>query len=504
MQIKKAKTMLAAIDIGAETGRLIIGHLNDNSLKLEELYRFPSLPSQANNHLYTDVNRIWRNIQSGLQKTAEIYKEQISSIGVDTWGVDFALLDSDSSLLGMPYHYRDSRTGTILQRAAEIFSLDEVYFRTGNQLLPFNSLFQLFATKLYEPEVFECVSTLLMLPDLFHFWLCGHMSSEFSNATTTQCYDQINKCWAVELLEKFDIPCDLFQPVSLSGTQTGKILPGLAKSLGIPSYNVILPATHDTSSAIIAVPASGEDYLYISSGTWSLVGVELEKPLITAESLAANITNEGLHGGKTSFLKIVPGMWMLQQCKSEWQALNKNYTYSELTELAMSTCKHGALVDLTDEIFLSPGKMVSRIQDYCQASGQNIPASDGEIVRCILESLSCLYRCLLNDFENILKKQLDVIHIIGGGSRNQLLNQMTADNCNRTVISGPEEATAAGNILIQAMGLGLLDNVSNIRQIIRNSFQPISWQPQHTDQWDERFSYYTKICIKMQKVLTSN
>lgn len=504
MQINKAKKKLAAIDIGAETGRVIIGHMNENSLKLEELYRFPSLPSQSNKHLYTDVNRIWTNIQSGLQRTADMYKEQISSIGVDSWGVDFALLDSDSSLLGMPYHYRDSRTGTILQRAAEIISLDELYFRTGNQLMPFNSLFQLFATKLQEPEVLERASTLLMLPDLFHYWLCGHKSSEFSNATTTQCYDQINECWAAELLEKFEIPSNLFQSVSLPGTQIGEILPGLAKSLGIPSYNVILPATHDTSSAIIAVPASREDYLYISSGTWSLVGLELEKPLITDESLAVNITNEGLYGGMTSFLKIVPGMWMLQQCKSEWQALSKNYTYAELTELAMTTGRHGALVDVTDETFLLPGKMVLRIQDYCQASGQNIPTREGEIVRCIIESLSCLYRSLLNDFERILKKRLDVIHIVGGGSRNHLLNQMTADNCNRTVISGPEEATAAGNILIQAMGLGLLGKVSDIRQIIRNSFQPISWQPQHSDQWDERFSYYKGICIKMKKLENSN
>lgn len=340
-----------------------------------------------------------------------------------------------------------------------------------------------------------------MLPDLFHFWLSGHMSSEFSNATTTQCYDQINKNWAVELLQKFEISSNLFQPIDLSGYRAGKILPELAKSLDIPPYEVILPATHDTGSAITAIPASGEDYLYISSGTWSLVGVVIDKPIISKESLAANITNEGLPGGQTSFLKIVPGMWMLQQCKAEWQVQGKEYSYGQLTALAASARAFGPLVDVTDPIFLPPGNMVLRIQDYCQASGQNILTSDGEIVRCILESLASLYRSLLGDFERILNKQLDVIHIIGGGSRNQLLNQITADNCSRTVISGPEEATAAGNILIQAMGAGMLESVSDIRQIVKNSFRPMSWQPQHSEQWDERFAFYKDMCEKMRKVV---
>lgn len=497
----KEKALLAAIDIGAETGRVIVGHFGDDKLNLEEVHRFSSLPLQIDQHLYTDVHSIWKHIQTGLQKAAALYNEKIFSIGVDTWGVDFALMDSNNSLIGMPYHYRDSRTGTILQQAAEILSLDEIYFSTGNQLVPFNSLFQLLATKLQEPEIFNRASSLLMLPDLFHFWLSGHMSSEFSNATTTQCYDQINKNWAVELLQKFEIPSNLFQPIDLSGYRAGKILPELAKSLDIPHYEVILPATHDTGSAITAIPASGEDYLYISSGTWSLVGVVIDKPIISKESLAANITNEGLPGGQTSFLKIVPGMWMLQQCKAEWQVQGKEYSYAQLTALAASARAFGPLVDVTDPIFIPPGNMVLRIQDYCQASGQNILTSDGEIVRCILESLASLYRSLLGDFERILNKRLDVIHIIGGGSRNQFLNQITADNCSRTVISGPDEATAAGNILIQAMGAGMLESVSDIRQIVKNSFRPMSWQPQHSEQWDERFAFYKDMCEKMRKVV---
>jgi rhamnulokinase len=487
---QNAKSKLIAFDIGAESGRAIVGHFDGNQLSLEEMHRFSTLPVRVGENLYTDVLNIWGQIQVGLQKSAVAYGTQLESIGVDTWGVDYALLDGNDRLIATPYHYRDRRTDGILERAFARVPREEIYFQTGNQFMQFNTLFQLFAGRLQEPEVLASARSLLMLPDLLHFWLCGEKTTEFTNATTTQCFDQVHKTWAEQLLARFEIPAGIFQPISSPGSRLGRV----HAWLGCPRLPVILPASHDTGSAVTAVPVQEQNFLYISSGTWSLVGVELNEAVISDESLAANLTNEGNPCGRTCFLKVVPGMWLLQQCKHEWQKKGRAYSYTDLTALAMSAPAHGPVLDVTDPLFVAPGAMVPRVQQFCQESGQSVPQSDGEVARCILESLAHLYRSLLEDFEKVLGKQLGVIHIIGGGSKNTLLNQLTADNCTRPVIAGPEEATAAGNLLVQAMGLGYLGSMQDIRKVVRNSFELVTFAPAHTPQWDDAYAHYHEVC----------
>ena len=489
---KKGK--IVAFDIGAASGRTITGHFHDDRLVLEEIHRFPIYPVQLQDSLYIDVLNIWQQIQIGLQKSIEKYGSQIDSVGVDTWGVDYALLDKKSRLLSNPYHYRDNRTNAILERACEKVSLQDVYFQTGNYPLQFNTLFQLYTTRLEQPYLLDEANSLMMLPDLFNFWLCGEKATEYSIATTTQCFDQVQKKWAHPLLRKLDIPTGIFQQVLAPGTSLGKIHSRLTPDDNDASIQVILPACHDTASAVSAVPLDDPNYLYISSGTWSLVGVELSQPLLRTENMEAEFTNEGSPENITRFLKIVPGMWLLQQCKREWELAGKYYTYDDLTQIAAEVRTARSIIDVTDPLFTAPGPMCERIRYYCLQTGQCVPRTEGEMVKCILISLSFLYRSLLDNFETILQKRINVIHIIGGGSKNALLNQMTADNCSRPVIAGPQEATATGNILVQAMGLGYVNNLNEIRQIVKRSINPITFYPVSSQIWDEDYARYKKYC----------
>ncbi len=491
--IKKQNIQCLACDIGAESGRTILGNFDGKTLTLDETHRFLNSPVRVENHLYTDILHIWQQIQIGLSKSFQASPKSLQSIGVDTWGVDFALLDKNSQLLGNPYHYRDHRTDGLLNELFQIIPREEIYKRTGNQFMQFNTLVQLYAMTKQEADVIDAADILLMLPDLLHYWLCGEKTTEFCIATTTQCYDQIFGDWAIDLLDVCKIPTKLFSEISFPGKQIGFLhnwlFPdGLSKKIPI-----ILPASHDTASAITAVPVEDPDFLYISSGTWSLVGTELDRPLIILESLQKNLTNEGNPHGKTRFLKIVPGMWMIQQCKVDWQQKGCDYSYNDLTQMAAEAPDCGPILDVTSTEFLDPGGMVYRIQDYCQRSGQISPQSEGEVIRCVLESLAYLYKSLLDDFESVLNKRLNVIHIIGGGSRNYLLNQLVANITNRKVIAGPVEATAAGNILVQMMGLGHLNSLGEIRQVVRNSFHPIHYDPNPGEVWESGYRRYQRI-----------
>jgi rhamnulokinase len=481
-----------AFDIGAESGRAIIGRFNGERVSLEEVHRFPNGPVRVGDHLYTDILNIWTWIQEGIQKAYSRSGDNIHGIGVDTWGVDYALLDKNDRLLANPYHYRDHRTDGLMEQMFSIVPSERIYQQTGNQFMQFNSLIQLFAMKKQEPQLLGNAQTLLMLPDLLHFWLCGEKVSEFCNSTTTQCFDQQAGKWAVRLLEKFDLPAGIFQKITKPGTAIGSLhtwlTPGNSKRIPI-----ILPASHDTASAVTAVPVDQRDFLYISSGTWSLVGTELDQPVISEESLRKNLTNEGNPCGKTKFLKIVPGMWILQQCKYEWANRGITYSYDDLTQLAASATNRSPFIDVTSPEFLDPGLMVHRVQDYCRRSGQTVPTSDGEVVYCVLKSLACLYRSLLSDFEAVLGKDLPVVHIIGGGSRNSFLNQMTADITRKPVVAGPVEATAAGNILVQVMGIGYLSTMDDIRQVVHRSFKPLRFEPSSSAVWEDEYQKYLKV-----------
>jgi len=485
---------LIALDIGAESGRVMVGHLQDDRVTLEELRRFPTGAVQVGSSLYTDVLYIWGEIQSGLAQAAARYGDQLASVGVDTWGVDYALLGPGGNLLGNPHHYRDPRTDGILEKAFARVTREEIYSQTGNQFVAFNTLFQLLAAAGQEPELLSAAQTLLMLPDLFHYWLSGERVCEYTAATTSQCYDQLGQDWAWELLEAFGLPGGIFLPVTQPGTCLGPLRPELAGRLGVgQNLQVILPASHDTGSAVAAIPVSEPDFLYISSGTWSLVGVEIEQPIITPESLARNLTNEGGAGGRTRFLKIAPGMWVLQQCRQTWELQGQRYSYAELTQLASQAPAGGPLIDVSSDDFVFPGDFPARIRAYCEKTGQQAPQTVGEIVRCVLESMAVQYRLLLEDFESVLGRQLTVIHIIGGGARNELLNQMTADCTRRRVVAGPYEATALGNILVQAVGLGKFGSIQEIREVVRRSFQPQSYTPAAPDYWDERCQLFRQL-----------
>ncbi len=484
---------ILALDIGAESGRAILGHFDGKSIKLKETHRFSNNPVRVGNHLFTDVLHIWDQIQCGIKKGFHLSNSKLASVGVDTWGVDYSLLDKYGNLIQNPYHYRDHRTKTSFDDLFSIVSREDVYYQTGNQLIDFNTLFQLFATRQQEPNLLDNAKTLLMLPDLFNYWLCGEKTSEFCISTTSQCLDQSSNKWAFDLLNKLQIPPNLFQNISFPGTVLGNIHDWILPTSVHGSIPVILPSGHDTGCAVTSVPVETDNFMFISSGTWSLVGTELEKPFITKASLALNFTNEGNPCGRTRFLKIVPGMWLLQQCKKEWLEAGDDYSYEQLVGLAAQTPECGPIIDISSPEFLDPGEMTARIQSFCQKTGQSIPQTKGEVVRCILESLAYSYRSLLEGFETILAKKFDVIHIIGGGSRNILLNQLTANITQRDVITGPVEATATGNLLIQAMGLGYIDTLDDIRNVVRRSFPLQHFSPFKTEIWEDGYHRYKRL-----------
>ncbi|MBN1148263.1 MAG: rhamnulokinase [Anaerolineales bacterium] len=491
---------LLAFDLGAESGRAMVGHFDDERLTLEEIYRFANHPVRVGEHLYTDVLNLWAEMQTGLQKAVARSETGLTSVGVDTWGVDFALLDGQEHLLGNPFHYRDPQTRGTIARALEKVSFEEIYSQTGNQLMEFNTLFQLLALQRSAHPNLEAARSLLMLPDLLNFWLSGQKASELTIASTSQCFNLRQRSWATDLLARLDLPTNIFQAIVPSGTVIGQLHAWLAAQSGCEPIPVIAPACHDTGSAVAAIPVTSPHFMYISSGTWSLVGVELEQPLINAATLAANLANEGGVGERVRLLKIVPGMWLLQQCRSEWSHLGRSYSYDELTALGASAPLFGPLLVVNDEYFIAPGDMPARIQEFCRRTGQPAPQTEGQIVRSILESLALEYRACLDGLEALLDRPLDVIHIIGGGSRNRLLNQLTADVARRPVVAGPVEATVAGNLLAQAMGVGRLSSLEELRQVMRRSFEPQVFEPQPDDRWDEAYQLYRQLTIPRENL----
>ncbi len=482
-----------AIDLGAESGRVVVGRLEDDRLRLEEIHRFPNGPVRVNDSLFWDALRLWSEMQRGIALASQACGGDLASIGLDTWGVDFALLAADDSLLGNPYHYRDSRTNGMMEAAFREVPREEIYRQTGIQFMQLNSLFQLLAMVQAGSPILAAAKTFLNIPDLFNFWLTGRKASEFTIATTTQCYDPCACDWARPLLERLHIPADIFQPIVQPGEVLETLRPSLADELGCGPLKVIASASHDTAAAVAAVPASGADYIYLSSGTWSLMGIEIDRPIISAQSLEYNFTNEGGVSGTFRFLKNIMGLWLVQECRREWRREGQDLSYDEITRLAREAPAFGPLVAVSDSLFLPPGDMPSRIQSFCQKTGQRVPASRGEIARCALESLALEYRLVAERLDILRGRRLPVIHIIGGGSQNDLLNQFTADATGRTVIAGPVEATAIGNILVQAMALGILPSLAEGRALVRRSFDVKTFTPQNPSGWDEAYDKYLRL-----------
>lgn len=480
---------LVAFDLGAESGRAIVGSLSDARLSMKEVHRFPNQPVNVMAHLYWDILRLFHEVKEGLARAVEHGGKGVASLGIDTWGVDFALLGENDELLGNPYHYRDERTRGMMAEAWNRVSREAIFEQTGIQFMPINSLYQLLAVQRYQPRVLEQAGTWLMIPDLLNFFLTGQKLSEFTVATTSQMYNPRRRGWAVELLQALELPTAMLPPVVEPGTTIGTLLPQIRKELGAGPVVVVAPGCHDTASAVAAVPAEGEDYLYISCGTWSLVGTEVKEPLINADSLAANFTNEGGVGGTFRLLKNVAGLWLVQQCRRAWERVGEDLTYEELTQLASKAPAWKCLVNPDDERFLNPEDMPSALSQYCRETGQAIPETKGELVRCALESLALKYRWVLEKLEGMLGRKLSPIHIVGGGSRNWLLCQFTADCTGRPVLAGPVEATAMGNLLTQAMALGEVASLAQAREIVRQSTPIQVYEPddQAQESWDHAY-----------------
>lgn len=481
-------THYLAIDLGAESGRAILGALQDGHLALEEVHRFSNSPVRLPDGLHWDVLRLWSEIQAGIGQAAGKRKAKLSSIAVDTWGVDFALLDRQGVLLGNPYHYRDNRTDGMLQEAFRRVPRQAIFECTGIQFMQINTLYQLLSMALHKPSLFDAAQTFLTIPDLFNYWLSGQVTCEFTIATTTQCYDSRKGDWAWPVLEALGIPGHLFRPVIQPGTVIGPLLPAVAEETGTMGVPVIAPACHDTGSAVAAVPAENADFAWISSGTWSIMGAEAAQPGISAQTLEYNFTNEGGVFGTWRLSKNIMGLWLVQECKRTWALHGEELSYDKITRLAAEARPFLAAIDPDDGAFLHPGDMPARIQAYCQRTGQAVPQTKGEIVRTALESIALKYRWVLERLEDVVGRRLEPVHIIGGGTQNRMLSQLAADSLKRAVICGPVEATAIGNILLQAIALGHLGSLDQARAVVRNSYAPVIYEPTSQDGWEEAYA----------------
>jgi len=482
-----------AFDLGAESGRAIQGIIKDGNLALRELHRFPNLPVRLPHGLYWDTFRLFKEMQEGI-RIASREDVAIHGIGVDTWGVDFGLLGADGTLVENPRCYRDPRTDGILEAAFQVMPKEAIYKRTGIQFLQFNTLFQLFAMKQQGASGLPVAKTMLHMPDLLNYWLTGRAVSERTIASTSQFYDPVRQDWDRELLEIFGVNPSILAPLVDPGEHLGSVLPEIMEACHakqtIPVY---ASAGHDTACAVAAAPAQpGQDWCYISSGTWSLMGAELKAPVMNKRAMAHTFTNEVGIQGTIRFLKNIMGLWLLQECRREWSITERQFTYEELVESAQSAEPFVAIVD--PDAFLAPGRMPEKIQDYCRRTKQSIPDQPGQMTRVILESLAVCYRKVLHDLEEALGRRMEVIHILGGGSRNDVLNQYVADATERRVVAGPSEATAIGNILVQALGSGQLKDHEQAREVVRNSFGVKHFEPSGRAGWNiayERFRELT-------------
>jgi len=480
----------AAVDLGAASGRVTIGLFGGKKLRLEEVHRFPNSGVFIGKSLHWDVLRIWDEVLKGLSLAQEHAGHSLQSIGLDTWGVDFGLLAADDTLIGNPYHYRDSRTKDIFERAFSLVSREEIYAQTGIQFIRYNSLFQLLAMAEANAPQLSIARRFLNMSDLFNFFLTGQKVNEFTVSTTTQCYNPNEQKWCLDLLTVFGIPTEIFGKITAPGTVLGALLPKVAQRISMPSTPVVAVAGHDTACAVAAVPSLGDDHIYISSGTWSLMGIELDHPIITPESLAAGLANEGGVENKIRFLKNISGLWAVQECRRLWNSSGKKYSYDDLTELAAKASAFTSLILPNDNRFFAPNNMPAEIQAYCQETGQKPPMDKGAITRTILESLALEYRRMVEQIERITGKNFPTIHIIGGGAKNTLLNQFVANATGRTVLAGPTEASVIGNILVQAIAKGEIPSLAEGRKIVRESFDIKAYEPANQDAWDEAYARY--------------
>ncbi len=481
------KTYLA-LDIGAESGRAILGRLRSGVLSIEEVHRFSNDPVEYGGALHWDVARLWFEIRRALFVVQDL---PLDGIAVDTWGVDYALLGEGGRLLENPYHYRDRRTDGVMEQVFRLVPQDEIYQTTGIQFMPINTLYQLFSARLNTPRLLQTAERLITIPDLFHYWLSGNAVCEFTNATTTQMVDPRTRSWAGGLLERLGISPALPAPIVEPGAILGTVLPSVGPKLsGTP---VIAPASHDTGSAVAAISARGNT-AFLSSGTWSLVGIELDRPLVTAEAQRMNFTNEGGVCGTTRLLKNVMGLWMLQGCRKSLAERGVNHEYRDLVRIAVEEPAFQHLVDPDDARFLRPACMLTAIDSFCEDTDQPTPKSAGAYVRTVLESLALKYRRVIRNLESLTGVRIEQIRKVGGGAKNELLNRFVADASGKRVLAGPVEATALGNIAMQMLATGAASSLEESRRLIDRSFETLCFEPCDTAKWDERVDVFEQYC----------
>ena len=486
------------VDLGAESGRVIAGRFDGKRVALEPLHRFPNGPVSLGGTLRWDVLRLWSEIQEGLAKAAAGDYGNIISVGVDTWGVDYVLLSATGEMLGQPYHYRDPRTQGFPATAFTRVSRREIFAETGLQFLPFNTLFQLLAMQKKDRALLAAADKLLMMPDFFHWCLCGSRVTEFTNATTTQCYHP-SGAWAYDLLRKFELPAGIFPEVVMPGTKLGPLREEIAARAGLKRIDVVASATHDTGAAVAAVPTQHTGrptWAYISSGTWSLMGVEIEQAVLTDRALELNVTNEGGIDGTYRLLKNIMGLWLVQECRRAWERQGHTWDYTKLTQAAAQAKPFHSIVDPDSSAFLNPPSMPEAIQAWCREHGEPAPESEAQLVRCALESLALKYRMVLEWLEELTGTRVEVIHIVGGGCQNELLNRFTASACGRPVVAGPVEATALGNVLVQARASGEIGSLREIRDVVRASVELKRYEPSDAAAWDEAYTRFRRLCGK--------
>lgn len=484
---------LLAFDFGASSGKALLGSFDGGRLVLRDSYKFPNDPVMVGDSLHWDILRLYHELKQRIMKYAAAGYKTIASIGVDTWGVDFGLLDAQGRLLGNPYHYRDARTDGMIARATGMVPAREIYETTGIQFKQFNTLYQLLAMKQEQEYMLDRAHTLLFTPDLLRYFLTGEKSCEYTIASTSQMFDGRRGAWAEAMLGRLGLPTHMLTGVIDPGTMAGRLTESVAGELGTGRIPVVAAAEHDTASAVVSVPASGERYAYLSSGTWSIMGLEASAPVINDTTFSLDYSNEGGFNRTARLLTNIMGLWIYQECKRQWDNSGEAVSFDELEAGAAGAEPFYAFIDVNDDSFYHQGDMPGKVREYCRRTGQKAPGTKPQIVRCIMESLALKYRTALEGLEKIAGYTIPVLHVVGGGCRNTILSQYTANAIARPVIAGPVEATATGNFIAQLIALGEVKNLEEGRAIVRSSFAVTEYAPQDTEAWDEAYGRYADI-----------
>jgi rhamnulokinase len=485
-----ARKTYLAVDLGASSGRVLCGLFDGKKLSLEEAHRFPNLPFPLMGSYHWNALGLLGEVKTGLRKAAATHGASVVSLGLDTWGVDYGYVDKRGRLLGNPYAYRDPRTSGMEKEACRRAGRWTIYKTTGIQFMFFNTLMQVLADVEHDNPALKSADRLLFMPDLLNYWLTGVMVNEHTIASTSQMIDPRTGRWAKPLLSRLGIPTQMLGKIVEPGTALGRLLPELREEVGLGSARVIAPGCHDTASAVAAVPARGANHAYLSSGTWSLMGVESAVPVITEKGMKYSLTNEGGVEHTIRLLTNICGLWLVQECKRVWESRGRSYDYVELASLAQKEKPFSAFIEPDDPAYATPGDMPARIAAYCRKTRQKAPSTPGAFVRVIYDSLALKYRVVFDRLQELTGRHLDTLHVVGGGAQNKVLNPFAANALNRPVVTGPVEATAIGNILVQMMACGDLTSLEQGRELVRRSFPTVTYEPREQIRWADALARF--------------